>query len=145
VRLCRQLALLPPRVVENETGAPVGVREELERLHLVTPESAEGRVMRRSRTTAGQRRILAALELPEPPLSSAFEVAETADRRLRASGLGAAPRPSPALTRLLPARSRLAGSSCASHLRKLVSTALRARAADPGCQYDTRERRRHDG
>jgi hypothetical protein len=55
------------------------VREELERMHLVTLESAEGRVARRSRTTAGQRGILAALELPEPPLFSDFAVSATAD------------------------------------------------------------------
>lgn len=79
VQLC-WLALLLIRVVENATGDTWrAVRDELERMHLVTLESAEGRVVRRTRTTAGQRRILAALELPEPPLFSAFEVAATAD------------------------------------------------------------------
>jgi hypothetical protein len=79
VQLC-WLALLLIRVVENATGDTWRcVREELERMHLVTLESAEGRVVRRTRTTAGQRRILAALELPEPPLFSAFEVAATTD------------------------------------------------------------------
>ena len=47
-------------------------------MHLVTLETSEGRVARRSRTTAGQRHILAALELPEPPLFSDFEVGPTA-------------------------------------------------------------------
>ena len=79
VQLC-WLALLLIRVVENASGGSWRcVREELERLHLVTLESAEGRVVRRSRITAGQRRILAALELPEPPLFSDFEVATAAD------------------------------------------------------------------
>jgi IS4 transposase len=79
VQLC-WLALLLIRVVENATGESWRcVREELERLHLVTLETSEGRLARRSQTTAGQRRILAALELPEPPLFSDFEVSATAD------------------------------------------------------------------
>ena len=79
VQLC-WLALLLIRVVENATGESWRcVREELERLHLVTLESAEGRVVRRSRTTAGQRRIFKALELPEPALFSDFEVATASD------------------------------------------------------------------
>jgi len=79
VQLC-WLALLLIRVVENATGETWRcVREELERLHLVTLETSEGRVARRSQTTAGQRRIFAALELPEPPLFSDFEVGATAD------------------------------------------------------------------
>ena len=74
------LALLLIRVVENATGDSWrSVRDELERLHLVTLESAEGRVVRRSRTTAGQRRIFKALELPEPALFSDIEVSATAD------------------------------------------------------------------
>ena len=79
VQLC-WLALLLIRVVENATGQTWrAVRDELERMHLVTLESAEGRVVRRTRTTAGQRRILAALELPDPPLFAAFEVAASED------------------------------------------------------------------
>jgi hypothetical protein len=45
----------------------------------VTLESAAGRVVRRSRITVGRRRIFRALELPEPPLFSDFEVATAAD------------------------------------------------------------------
>ena len=79
VQLC-WLALLLIRACENATGETWRcVREELERLHLVTLETSEGRVARRSRMTAGQRRILAALKLPEPPLFSDFEVGATAD------------------------------------------------------------------
>jgi len=74
------LALLLIRVVENATGESWRcVREELERMHLVTLETSEGRFVRRTQMTAGQRRILAALTLPEPPLFSDFEVAATAD------------------------------------------------------------------
>ena len=79
VQLC-WLALLLIRVVENATGESWRcVREELDRLHLVTLETSEGRLARRSQTTPGQRRILAALELPEPPLFSDLEVGATAD------------------------------------------------------------------
>jgi hypothetical protein len=77
VQLC-WLALLLIRVVENATGETWrAVRDELERMHLVTLQTSEGRVAKRSRTTPGQRRVLVALELPEPPAFSDFEVAET--------------------------------------------------------------------
>jgi len=42
------------------------VRNELDRLHLVTLATADGQVAQRSATTAGHKTILAALELPEP-------------------------------------------------------------------------------
>ena len=72
------LALLLIRVVENATGESWRcVRDELERMHLVTLETGEGRVAKRSLTTPGQRRIFAALELPEPPAFSDFELAPT--------------------------------------------------------------------
>ena len=78
VQLC-WLALLLIRVVENATGRSWrAVRDELERMHLVTLETGEGRVAKRSLTTPGQRLILAALELPEPPAFSDFEVTATA-------------------------------------------------------------------
>jgi hypothetical protein len=77
VQLC-WLALLLIRVVENATGQSWRVvRDELERMHLVTLETNEGRVAKRSLTTPVQRRIFAALELPEPPAFSDFEVAAT--------------------------------------------------------------------
>ena len=77
VQLC-WLALLLIRVAENATGDSWrSVRDELERMHLVTLKTAEGRVAKRSLTTPGQRRIFAALELPEPPAFSDFEVAAT--------------------------------------------------------------------
>jgi hypothetical protein len=75
VQLC-WLALLLIRVVENATSETWRcVRDELERMHLVTLETAAGRVAKRSLTTPGQRQIFAALELPEPPAFSDFEVA----------------------------------------------------------------------
>ncbi len=36
-------------------------------MHLVTFATADGRVAQRSATTAGQKTILNALDLPEPP------------------------------------------------------------------------------
>ena len=75
VQLC-WLALLLMRVVENATQESWRcVREELDRMHLVTLASDEGRVAKRTLTTPGQRRILDALELPEPPAFADFEVA----------------------------------------------------------------------
>jgi hypothetical protein len=72
------LALPLIRVVENATGDSWRcVRDELERLHLVTLQTGEGRVAKRSLTTTRQRQIFAALELPEPPAFSDFEVSAT--------------------------------------------------------------------
>jgi hypothetical protein len=77
IQLC-WLGLLLIRVIENATGSSWrAVREELDRMHLVTLATAEGRVAKRSLTTPGQRQILAALELPEPPAFADFEVAGT--------------------------------------------------------------------
>ncbi len=67
VQLC-WLALLLIRVVENATGDTWrNIRHELDRMHLVTLATGDGQVAQRSATTTGQRTILAALELPEPP------------------------------------------------------------------------------
>jgi len=75
IQLC-WLALLLIRVVENDTDSSWrAVREELDRMHLVTLATEHGRIAKRSLTTPGQRRILAALELPEPPVFADFEVA----------------------------------------------------------------------
>jgi hypothetical protein len=43
------------------------VRNELDRMHLVTFATSEGTVSQRTELTAGQRRVLRALGLPEPP------------------------------------------------------------------------------
>jgi len=67
VQLC-WLALLLLRVVENATGDTWrNVRQELDRMHLVTLATADGHVAQRSATTDGHKAILSALHLPEPP------------------------------------------------------------------------------
>ena len=67
VQLC-WLALLLIRAVENATGDTWrNVRHELDRMHLVTLATADGTVAQRSATTPGQKTILEALDLPEPP------------------------------------------------------------------------------
>jgi len=77
VQLC-WLALLLLRVVENATGDTWrNVRHELDRMHLVTLVTANGQVAQRSATTAGQKAILAALDLPEPARFFDFTVPET--------------------------------------------------------------------
>ena len=77
VQLC-WLALLLLRVVENATDDTWrNVRHELDRMHLVTLATGDGQVAQRSATTAGQKAILAALELPEPARFFDFTVPET--------------------------------------------------------------------
>ena len=72
VQLC-WLALLLVRVIEVATASTWrNIRDELERMHLVSLATAEGQVAQRSLTTAGQRAILAGLDLPEPPRYFAF-------------------------------------------------------------------------
>jgi hypothetical protein len=67
VQLC-WLALLLIRVAETRAGATWrNLRHELDRMHLVTLATADGRVAQRSALTTGHKTILAALDLPEPP------------------------------------------------------------------------------
>src|SRR5664279_4216515 len=67
VQLC-WLALLLLRVAETETGDTWrNLRNELDRMHLVTLATSQGTVAQRTELTHHQRRILKALELPEPP------------------------------------------------------------------------------
>lgn len=67
VQLC-WLALLLIRVVENATSDTWrNVRHELDRMHLVTLASEHGTVAQRTASTPGHKKILTALELPEPP------------------------------------------------------------------------------
>jgi hypothetical protein len=74
VQLC-WLGLLLMRVIENGTGDTWrNVRHELDRMHLVTMETAEGRVAQRSNTTPGQAEILRALDIAEPGRFLDFEV-----------------------------------------------------------------------
>jgi hypothetical protein len=66
VQLC-WLALLLIRVAETGTGDTWrNLRHELDRMHLVTLATADGRVAQRSVATPGQQAILHALDLPEP-------------------------------------------------------------------------------
>ena len=64
------------RVVENATGDTWrNFRHELERMHLVTMETAEGRVAQRTTTTTpGQTEILAKLKIAEPGRYLDFEL-----------------------------------------------------------------------
>lgn len=67
VQLC-WLALLLIRVAETRTGDTwAKLRHELDRMHLVTLTTDQGRVTQRCATTSTQNTILCALELPEPP------------------------------------------------------------------------------
>jgi hypothetical protein len=67
VQLC-WLALLLVRVAETATGDTWrNLSHELDRMHLVTLATADGRIAQRSILTAGQKSILTALDLPEPP------------------------------------------------------------------------------
>ena len=67
VQLC-WLALLLIRVAENSTGQTWRtLHHELDRLHLVTLATGSGTVAQRSTLTPGQKAILTALDLPEPP------------------------------------------------------------------------------
>jgi hypothetical protein len=64
IQLC-WLALLLIRVAENSTGDTWrNIRHELDRMHLVIPA---GTVAQRTALTPGQKTILDALNLPEPP------------------------------------------------------------------------------
>jgi hypothetical protein len=62
------LALLLIRVAETRAGDTWrNLRHELDRMHLVTFATADGRVAQRSAPTGDQKTILAALDLPETP------------------------------------------------------------------------------
>jgi DDE family transposase len=67
VQLC-WLALLLIRVAENATGDTWrNIRNELDRMHLVTFATSDGQVAQRSAATPGQQDIFGALDLREPP------------------------------------------------------------------------------
>lgn len=76
IQLC-WLALLLIRTVEHHTGDTWrNVRNELERMHLVTLETQEGRVAQRSATTRHQGELFKALRIPEPARILHFEFPE---------------------------------------------------------------------
>ncbi|MFZ2172691.1 MAG: IS1634 family transposase [Rhodococcus sp. (in: high G+C Gram-positive bacteria)] len=67
VLLC-WLALLLIRITETRTGDTwANTRRELQRLHLGTFVGPAGTIRQRTQTTHAQRRILAALDIDEPP------------------------------------------------------------------------------
>jgi len=79
VQLC-WLALLVLRVAEIAVGDTWrNIRNELDRIHLVTMATSKGIVSQRSELTPGQRHILGALELPVPPLFFEFTPAPDED------------------------------------------------------------------
>ncbi|MEP6649888.1 MAG: hypothetical protein ABJA74_08230, partial [Lapillicoccus sp.] len=53
------------------------IRHELDRMHLITLATPDGQVAQRSATTPGQKTILTALELPEPPKFFDFTLPST--------------------------------------------------------------------
>ncbi len=62
------LGLLLIRIAETQTGQTWrSLRRELERMHLGTFSGPAGTSRQRTETTPGQRTILRALDLPEPP------------------------------------------------------------------------------
>lgn len=66
IQLC-WLGLLLIRVVENMTDDTWrNLHHELDRMHLVTLQTKEGRIAKRTATTTRQREILSALEIREP-------------------------------------------------------------------------------
>jgi hypothetical protein len=76
VQLC-WLALLLIRVAENATGDTWrNLRHELDRMALVTLETSEGRIAKRSAATARQREIFAALDVREPAQILDYELPE---------------------------------------------------------------------
>jgi hypothetical protein len=76
VQLC-WLALLLIRTIEHEIGDTWrNLRNELDRMHLVTLETAEGRVAQRSATTPRQHEVFQALGIAEPARFCDFELPE---------------------------------------------------------------------
>jgi len=79
VQLC-WLALLVLRVAETRVGDTWrNIRNELDRMHLVTMATSHGTVSQRSELTPGQRHILGRLELAEPPRFFDFTLAPDPD------------------------------------------------------------------
>ena len=80
VQLC-WMALLLIRVAETGAGDTWrNPRHQLDRMHLVTLATAQGRAVQRSLTTPGQQAILHALGLPEPPKFLDFTLETQASR-----------------------------------------------------------------
>ena len=111
VQLC-WLALLLLRVAETAAGDTWrNLRNELDRMHLVTLATNEGTVAQRTELTPSQRHIIKALELPEPPRSTTSHPPPTRPRSVDT-------RAEPAETGQIPAHTPFLGCSCAPLLRK---------------------------
>ena len=79
IQLC-WLGLLLIRVIENATGDTWrNVRNELDRMHLVTLGTSDGRIAKRSVTTKAQQKILAALEVRQPAQILDYELPTPAE------------------------------------------------------------------
>jgi hypothetical protein len=81
MQLC-WLALLLLKEAEVEVDDTWrNLRDELERLHLVTLRTSEGTVAQRTELTARHKHILRSLKLPEPPRFYDFTSAPAEPRR----------------------------------------------------------------
>ena len=79
IQLC-WIGLLLIWVIENATGDIWrNVENELHRMHLVTLATSDGRIAKRSVTTKGQQKILAALEVREPAQILDYELPTPAE------------------------------------------------------------------
>lgn len=68
------------RVAENNAGDTWrNIRQELDRMHLVTLETADGRIAQRTEITTGQRKYLTALGIREPGLIHDYQLPESLD------------------------------------------------------------------
>lgn len=89
VHLCG-LALLLIRVAEVSAKRPwPGLRKELELMHLGRFQGAHGRCLQRTELSKVQKDILAAFEVPQPPLFLHLEAASTAEPHGPPKGDGA--------------------------------------------------------
>jgi len=80
VQMC-WLALLLLRVAETGTcDTSRNLRHQLDRMHLVTLATADGRVAQRSAATPWQQAVLQVLGLPEPPKFLDFTIETQASR-----------------------------------------------------------------
>jgi hypothetical protein len=117
IQLC-WLGLLLIRVAENATGDTWrNLRNELDRMHLVTLKTREGRIAKRSTTTKRQREIPAALEVRGPAQILDYELPpqSTNPRSQRR----VTPRPLGPPAAILPAHAPLSGRSPAARTEPL--------------------------
>ncbi len=128
------LALLLLRVAETTVGDTWrNIRDELERLHLVTLATTDGHVAQRSELTAGHRSILRALRptrtTPIHRLHPRRRIATTPTGRVVTRP------PTPAAPKT-PAQPPLPGTSCAPILRKSGTSAGRRRSSAACCDQE---------